>query len=179
MWFRLSKPQFVARRGERNRRALKGLVASGQMPGLLAYARGEPVGWCAVEPREAYPRLARSRLLAPVDAEAAWSVTCFFVAPSWRGRGVTSALLEAAAEHAQRSGARVLEAYPVDRAGPASDAALYHGVASTFRRAGFEEVARRSPIRPIMRRALTRRGASLRPTTGGRAGARPPPERRR
>jgi GNAT superfamily N-acetyltransferase len=154
MWFRLPRPEFQAARGERNRRALRRLVQSGRTVGLLAYAGREPVGWCAVEPREAYARLSRSRLLAPVDDERVWSVTCFFVARAWRGRGVTAALLAAAAAHARRSGARFLEGYPVDRAGRAADASLYHGAASTFRRAGFEEVARRSPTRPIMRRAL-------------------------
>ena len=28
--------------------------------GLVAYLDGEPVGWCAVEPRTAYPRLIRN-----------------------------------------------------------------------------------------------------------------------
>jgi hypothetical protein len=33
---------------------------SGTTSGLVAYLDGEPVGWCAVEPRTAYPRLLRS-----------------------------------------------------------------------------------------------------------------------
>ena len=30
--------------------------------GLVAYVDGEPTGWCAVEPRTAYPRLAKARI---------------------------------------------------------------------------------------------------------------------
>jgi GNAT superfamily N-acetyltransferase len=154
MWWRLPRPAYQAGRGERNRRALKRLVCAGAVPGILAYAGGEPVGWCAVEPREAYPRLARSRTLKPVDDRPVWSITCFYVARPWRGRGVAAALIRAAAAHARGSGARLLEAYPVDPRGRIADAWLYTGLASTFARAGFREVARRSPTRPIVRRAL-------------------------
>ncbi len=154
MFWRQTRAGYRAGKGERNRRALRALVRSGRVPGVLAYAGGEPVGWCAVEPREAYSALSRSRTLAPVDDRPVWSVPCFFVARTWRGRGVVAALLEAAARHARRRGGRILEAYPVDPRGEMADAWMYTGAASTFRRAGFEEVARRSRTRPIVRRRL-------------------------
>ncbi|HVP68927.1 MAG TPA: GNAT family N-acetyltransferase [Anaeromyxobacteraceae bacterium] len=154
MWWKTTRAQYRAGRGEGNRRALARLVRSGAVPGLLAYAGAEPVGWCAVEPRRAYPRLARSRLLAPVDDAEVWSVTCFFVARPFRRQGVTRALLEAAAAHARRRGARTLEGYPVDAAAKVADASVYTGLATAFRAEGFEEVARRSPRRPIVRLAL-------------------------
>jgi GNAT superfamily N-acetyltransferase len=157
MWWRLSRPEFTAGKGEGNRRALEALVKGGAVPGVLAYAGDEPVGWCAIEPREAYPRFQRSRTLAPVDDAPVWSITCFYVARAWRGKGVTAALVEAAVAHAKRNGARVVEAYPVDPQKRQADAFVYTGLASTFEKAGFNEVARRSPTRPIVRRALRRR----------------------
>jgi len=154
MWWRLPRAKWKAGRKKGNRLALRRLVAGGAVPGLLAYAGKEPVGWCAIAPRQEYPRLARSRTLAPVDDRPVWSITCFFVRRGWRGRGVTGALVGAAVEHVRKRGGRLLEAYPVDPRGATADAWLYTGLASTFLRAGFREVARRSPTRPIVRKAV-------------------------
>jgi GNAT superfamily N-acetyltransferase len=151
MWWRLPRAAFDHGKGDGNRRALAGYVDAGNVPGLLAYEAGEPVGWVAIEPREAYPRLDRSRILAPVDDAQVWSITCFFVARGHRGKGVTRALVEAARRHARASGASIVEAYPVEPRNRLGDAFAYTGVASTFRAVGFAEVARRSPTRPIMR----------------------------
>jgi GNAT superfamily N-acetyltransferase len=88
----------------------------------------------------------------PVDSQPVWSIVCFFVAPASRRRGVTAALLRAAVEHARRRGAKIVEGYPVDPDGNYPDTFAYVGLISAFRRAGFREVARRSPGRPTMRR---------------------------
>lgn len=154
MFWKQTRPEYEAGKGARNREAMRRQVREGVVPGILAYDAEGPVGWCAVEPRGAFTRLSRSRTLAPVDDAPAWSVPCFFVARRARGTGLTSALLAAAADHARRSGARILEGYPVEPRGPTADAWLYTGVAATFRKAGFAEVARRSPTRPLMRLAL-------------------------
>jgi GNAT superfamily N-acetyltransferase len=152
MWWTLKRAAFVAGKGDKNRKALKKRVESGAIPGLIAYAGREPVGWCALEPREDYPRLENSRILKPVDDQPVWSVVCFFVAKPYRRRGVTGMLLRAAVDFARKKGARILEGYPVDSpSGRMPDPFVYTGLASTFRAAGFEEAARRSKTRPIMR----------------------------
>jgi len=151
MWWRLPAATWRAQRGEGNHRAFREVVRRGPPPGLLAYAEGEPVGWCALAPRAVYVRLATSRTLQPVDDRPVWSVVCFFVARTWRGRGVSRALLEAAKDYARAAEARCLEGYPVEPGRRQADAFVYSGLASAFRRAGFVEVARRSPTRPIMR----------------------------
>ena len=154
-WARKSHADFRRDAGAVNRRSLRKLVASGEPPGLLAYLGGTVVGWCAVAPREAYVRLAGSRVLAPVDARPVWSAPCFFVAKEARGRGVTVALLRAAADYAASHGADTIEGYPLDTRGVRTPAAFaWWGLAPAFSRAGFREVARRSPTRPIMRRRL-------------------------
>jgi GNAT superfamily N-acetyltransferase len=155
MYWRLRRSVWEAQKGEKNRRAFRKLVGSGEPPGILAYAGGRPAGWCAVGPRGAYPVLAGSRVLAPVDAEPVWSVTCFFVARGFRRSGLSVELLGAAAAFARRRGASILEGYPVEpKAGAMPDAFAWTGLSSAFRRAGFEEVARRSVTRPIMRLRL-------------------------
>lgn len=155
-WWRLSKAEFAAGQGKANRRRQERYVKSGHVAGLLAYAGGDPAGWVAIEPREAFPRLARSRTLAPVDDRPVWSITCFFVARPHRGKGLTRALVEAAVRFARARGAAIVEAYPVEPGRKVADAWIYHGAASTFRALGFEEVARRSRTRPIVRKVLRR-----------------------
>src|SRR5438093_11547898 len=66
MWWRLPRKQWVAQKGEGNRRAIRKLVQSESAPGLIAYVDDEPAGWCAVAPRDAFVRLASSRVLKPV-----------------------------------------------------------------------------------------------------------------
>jgi len=111
------------------------------------------MGWVAVEPRENYPVLGRSRILKPLDDLPVWSVTCFFVAKKYRSRGVTVDLLKSAIDYVTRQGGTVLEGYPVEpgRPGKAPPVFVYTGLASAFKQAGFVEVARRSPTRPLMR----------------------------
>ncbi len=151
-WWRLPTREFRAGEGEVNRRRQERYVKAGHVAGLLAYDGAAPVGWIAIEPRAAYPRLARSRALAPVDDRPVWSITCFFVARPRRGKGLTRALIQGAQRYARSRGARWVEAYPVEAARQLADAWVYTGAASTFRALGFEEVARRSRTRPIVRK---------------------------
>jgi GNAT superfamily N-acetyltransferase len=131
------------------------------------------VGWCAVAPRERFPRVLRSPTVRPVDDRPAWAVVCFVVARAERRRGVAAALLDAAVAYAAAHGAAAVEGYPVDAGGRRRpSAALYTGTASMFRRAGFRELARRSPTRPIMRLDLRDGAVSGRGGRVGRAGSR-------
>lgn len=152
MWWRLARSQFQKQVGEENRLALKAIVDSGQVPGLLAYAGDEPVAWCSVGPRETYPALERSRRLMRIDDQPVWSIVCFFVAKPFRRQGLMARLLEAAVEYAAEHGARIVEGYPVEpgKVGLRSYES-YTGVVSAFRQAGFVEVLRRTQDQPIMR----------------------------
>jgi GNAT superfamily N-acetyltransferase len=151
MYWRLPRSDWTAGKPGGNKRAFQTLVSAGGTPGVLAYAGGEPVGWCSVAPRAVYPSLARARVLKPVDDSPVWSISCLFIARPHRRRGLSPQLLKAAAAFARRKGARIVEGYPIDPAQGLPDAFVWTGLASAFRRAGFREVARRSPTRPIMR----------------------------
>ncbi len=156
MWWRMKRAEFKQGKGEKNRKAFKKIVACGEVPGIIAYCGGEPVGWCALAPREKYPVLENSRILAPIDGEPVWSVVCFFVARHYRGRGITSQLLKAAIDYARKQGARIVEGYPVDpKKGRMPDVFVYTGLEAAFRAAGFVEVLRRSKTRPIMRYVIS------------------------
>jgi GNAT superfamily N-acetyltransferase len=153
-WARLPRAEFIAGTGEKNKRALRRLVASGDPPGIIAYVDGEAAGWCAVGPRAGFRRLEKSKVLAPVDDRPVWSVVCFFVARPYRGQGLSTRLLREAARFAASRGARIVEGYPTDAGSKQADAFVWTGLASAFEHAGFKEVARRSKTRPIMRRSI-------------------------
>jgi len=129
---------------------------SGATSGLVAYLDGEPVGWCAVEPRTAYPRLLL-KTRVPWDGrdedkadETVWAVTCFVTRTGYRRRGISEALARAAVDFARERGARALEAYPMIEAtgAPPVD---HVGLRSTFVAAGFKEFNRPSIRRVVMR----------------------------
>ena len=149
---RLSHTEYEAQKGEGNRRAMRAVVESGEVPGIVAYVGGAPAGWCAVAPRETYPRLERSRVARRIDDRAVWSVVCFFIGSPYRRRGLSAGLLTAAVEHARGEGATVVEGYPVEPQKPnMPEVFAWTGMAGAFRDAGFVEVARRTPTRPFMR----------------------------
>jgi GNAT superfamily N-acetyltransferase len=140
--------------GLENRRAMKALVDRGTVPGLIGYEEGVPVAWVSLAPREDYAKLRRSPIMKPADDRPVWSVVCFFVDRSARGRGLSERMLRAAVDYARSCGARLVEAYPVDRDGRSHRDVMFFGAKSMFDRAGFREVARRRPTRPVVRRAL-------------------------
>ena len=153
-WNRLTNSQFQEQHYEPNRAALRRELAVGREFGVLAYEDGEPVGWAALAPRSEYSRLDRSPVTKRVDDDPAWSVTCFVVRKGHRGKGVASALLAGAEDRARSLGAPVIEGYPVVPKGTLSPTDAWHGVESMFIAAGFEEVARHKPRRPVYRKRL-------------------------
>jgi GNAT superfamily N-acetyltransferase len=157
MWWRERAKDFDRNGNAGNRRGMRSMVREGQVPGLLGYRDGEPVGWVSVAPREEFPRIERSPTLKPIDDRPVWSVVCFFIHRAHRRAGVARALLDAAIDHAARNGGRLVEAYPVDPATRSyTSAEAYTGVVPLFEAAGFREVARRG-ARPIMRRTVRAR----------------------
>lgn len=140
--------------GAVNRRAMQALVDQGTVPGLIGYEDGVPVAWVSLGPREEYPKLRRSPVMKPVDERRVWSIVCFFVDREARGRGISERMLRAAVDYARSRGVRLLEAYPVDAVEPRDPDSMFFGAASMYDRAGFREVARRRPTRPVVRKAL-------------------------
>ena len=133
-------------------------AAPGSTTGLVAYLDGEPAGWCAVEPRTAYPGLLRvyrtpweGRDEDKTD-DSVWAVTCVFVRAGYRKRGIAYALAESAVAHARAAGARALEAYPMrTEAGGITWDEIHVGTESIFAAAGMQEVSRPGIRRAVMR----------------------------
>ncbi len=143
--------------GQVNREAMKSLVDRGVVPGLLGYQGGSPVGWISLGPREDYAKLKRSPVMKPVDDKPVWSIVCFFVDARSRGSGVSEALLEAGIGYARSQGAKLLEAYPVDKRERSNPDFMWFGAKRIYDRAGFKEVARRKETRPVVRKSVRSR----------------------
>jgi GNAT superfamily N-acetyltransferase len=152
-WASVGAPRLARRLREQTR---CGESSSNATTGLVAYLVGEPVGWCAVEPRSAYRRMLRNNRV-PWEGrnedkldDSVWAVTCFVVRKGYRRRGIGSALASAAVDFARRRGARALEAYPMTTK-EALLGELHVGTHAMFVEAGFAELGRPSIRRAVMR----------------------------
>lgn len=146
-----------------NRSALRGELTRAQTPpGLIAYVDEQPAGWTRVGARGSFPGVNSNKALARVldgDGTRTWWVACFAIAPPYRKSGVAAALLRTAVDFAREQGAAAVEGHPVDvtrlSAKRVAASALYTGTMTLFVQAGFAEVARTHPTRPVMRRVLS------------------------
>jgi GNAT superfamily N-acetyltransferase len=179
MYWRFTAKDFNANKGAGNQRAMRKIIAratsaspkntsntsDSRPPGLLGFVKDEPVAWVSIAPRREFPRLENSRVLALIDADQddfdagrLWSITCFFVKPEFRRRGISARMIKAAVDFARDHGAADVEAYPIaPKTDAVPDAFAWNGLVSAFVRAGFKEVLRRSETRPIVQQKVTRR----------------------
>ena len=124
--------------------------------GLVAYLDGVPVGWCAVEPRTAYPSLLRNGRVPwagrseDKSDDSVWAVTCLFTRAGYRKRGVSRALAQAAVDFARERGAAALEGYPMTTTN-AIEEELHVGTERVFAAPGLVEESRPTPSRVVMR----------------------------
>jgi GNAT superfamily N-acetyltransferase len=121
-------------------------ITAGPPPGILAYSDDEPVAWVQTV----------SRPLEEADASdpSVWAVSCFFLKPKLRGRGLSHRLLSGAVDYARRMGARFLDACPIDHVKQSKSVTLCIGSTAIFDAAGFDVVERRKDGRPLMRLEL-------------------------
>ncbi|HXV30397.1 MAG TPA: GNAT family N-acetyltransferase [Sinorhizobium sp.] len=136
---------------------IKQRIETGPPPGILGYCEGEPVAWLQVGPRSDVPQFNSPRTVSrPLEESEAddarvWALSCFFLAPPFRGKRLSHCMLAAAIDHARAGGARYLDACPIDHAKQSKSVILYIGSTAIFDAAGFEVVARRKDGRPLMR----------------------------
>jgi GNAT superfamily N-acetyltransferase len=162
-WFKLQAKEWRAMpRGEREAELREqtrcGRPQAETTTGLVAYLDGEPVGWCAVEPRTEYPRLRTMKVPwtgrdEDRDDPGVWAVTCFVVRTGYRRRGISRALTTAAVDFARERGAKAVEGYALITV-PGKEIVwgeLFVGAASTYEACGFREVSSPTPRRRVMR----------------------------
>lgn len=91
-------------------------IASGALRGYLAYVEGVAIGWCNANERSNYPDDAPygERFHAPAKKQEI-AVTCFEIAPGFRGQGVATALLQRVIDDARENGHSAVVGFPVIR----------------------------------------------------------------
>lgn len=152
MWWRLKRSEYNKSKGAGNKKKMKKIVDDGIVPGLLVYYNEETIGWCSIAPREDFPVLENSRVLKKVDEKKVWSIVCFYIKSSYRKKGLTPVILREVIKYVKKKKGKIVEGYPVEpKNNNMPSVFAWTGFASAFRKAGFEEVARRSETRPIMR----------------------------
>jgi GNAT superfamily N-acetyltransferase len=154
MWWRVPRggKLWQESKGAVNRDNFRKLIAAGKVHAVLAFAGGEPVGWCCFGPRNTFPRLERVRALQRVWSDGTWSVVCFYIHSKWRSRGVASKMLEEATARAFALGAREIEGFPIvpkEPGGSIPAVFAYTGVPALFEKNGYGELPRPGVSRPI------------------------------
>ena len=147
MAWRASGAELKDAKSPARKRQMLGRINNGVPVGLVAYDGGEPVGWVSVAPKETFQK----GLGGTGDMDKVWSLTCMFIARTHRKQGLSAQLIEAAAKHAKKHRARLLEAYPVD---PDSPSYRHMGFVPAFERAGFKEEGREGTRRHVMQLPL-------------------------
>ncbi len=152
MWWRIPRKQFEEGQGQKNHDAMKAIVDSGTIPGLIAYKDNVPCGWCSVAPREHYSTIERSRVLARIDDQPVWSLVCFFIDKNFRGEAMSEKLVLGAIEYVKSQGGKIIEAYPANiHKKKMSPVSTYMGIPTILKKAGFKEISRPSKSKIIMR----------------------------
>lgn len=132
---RLAEPQEgEGHTWEENRDDMRRWLADGRAVGYLAYVDGRPAGWVNASAKS------EVRYRAGTEADdGVISVSCFVIAPPYRGHGLARRLLDAVVAEAPARGATAVEGYPRPQAQGAG--ANYHGPLALYLAAGFEVVA--------------------------------------
>ncbi len=161
MYWRIRRAEFQRQYGKANKKAMERLIMSGVIPGILAFHKDTPVGWCSIAQREDFPVLDRSPVLKRIDKKPVWSITCFFISKNYRHGNMMYSLIQASVRYAKQQGAQIIEAYPI-RPERIHDPRpeMYRGTVSAFTSAGFSIAAQRSKTRPIMRYYVYRKKAT-------------------
>jgi GNAT superfamily N-acetyltransferase len=127
--------------GFNSRDKARDLVLAGKLTGYLAYCDGKVVGWVNANDKTAFCRL-KEEWGVPEPGKKVKSIVCFVIAPSQRGQGIASALLERVCSDAERvcsdaerDGYDYVESYPA--AGGTFDTRHYRGPASMYEKQGF------------------------------------------
>lgn len=137
MYWRLTRREFnLGCSSGNNKAAMKALVEQGIIPGIIAYRKGQPVGWVSIAPREQFSSLERSPTLNRLDSQTVWSMVCFFASKNMRG-GLLGELIEGVVAYARQQGASIVEAYPNLSHNTSHPVSRYMGTLKAFLAAGF------------------------------------------
>lgn len=128
--------------GENAKVKMKTMTAEGKVGGLLGFVGDECAAWISVDPIET--QVGHDYVIERGSAGnvGAWAIHCVYIAPAYRGKGLSRTLIEKATEFARDKGATSVLAFPIPsetRSKFPKDDAEFSGRYSTFVKAGFED----------------------------------------
>jgi len=156
-WRAESYKAWLKMKGAAAKEAFKSLIQKGKTHGVLAFAEEEPVGWCSFGPRQDFPVLESIQAYKRNDTSDVWSITCLFIHPKWRRKGLSHALLRAAVEAMQKRGVKIVEGYPVTTTKDGrrlGSSMAWTGPIKIFEELGFKTVQSTNPLKPLVRLEL-------------------------
>lgn len=120
--------------------ALREMILSRKAFGLLAFYKGMPAGWCAVDPVKS--QIGHDYYLQTKEAKSssAWMIHCLYVDPAYRGVGISTELIRSAITFSKENGATELLGFPIpeDSTGKfPENVAEFSGRLSTFKKLNF------------------------------------------
>lgn len=142
MTWRMTKEEQRTNTPDYRKEYMKERVMSGVPVGLLAYDGNEAVAWCSVGPKSTHRGLGGNTSLPNI-----WSLTCFFILPAYRRRGLAHTMIAAAKQYAKENEGKYLEAYPVL---PDSPSYRHMGLVETFKKEGFAPTGMAGSRRRVM-----------------------------
>ncbi len=142
---------------EQNRAEKQARVWAGTAHASLVFEDETCVGWAQFGNVDEVPKIKNRKAYDAGLVSSGlpdWRITCFYVEPSARGRGVADIALKGAIDLIAAAGGGMVEGYPdaVDK--KTSSSFLFHGTASSFARMGFQRDRAIGKTRWVMRRQV-------------------------
>ncbi|UCD18000.1 MAG: GNAT family N-acetyltransferase [Candidatus Zixiibacteriota bacterium] len=144
-WWTPTWDGWADRSASENRKLREELFERGEYDGYLLYVDDSPVGWCQCGPRDRLEKLCSSYRLEP-DADA-WAITCFVLAPKYRGIGLAHFFLAETLKDLERRGVKYVHAFP-RRGTELPDDDVWTGPEMLFKKTGFT-LYREHPAYPV------------------------------
>jgi len=138
------------------RKSAERMVADGIIQGYLAYDNNISIGWCNANDKRNYVRVGefslkhiptetkKNVLVSEDDSEKIKSIVCFEIAPSYRGKGIATALLNQVCDDAVMEGYDKVEVYPVIR--ETYEPLDFTGPVRLYEKAGFVRIPQQGNV---------------------------------
>lgn len=127
---------------EKNRQIVYEKMRNGFHVGALAYEGDQLLAWLSVGPLTDYYWTWKRVAAVGESAKTIAGITCFTIAPSARGKGLQSKILNALKEYGKTQGWTAIEGYPFDASTleKQKEHAIWPGLYKGFEGAGFKHL---------------------------------------
>lgn len=153
-WWAPSFKVFSKRTAKENKAEREKLFGSQEYDGFILYEDENPIGWCQCGSRNRLVMLCKYyKIELKEDEDEIQAITCLFLHPSHRAKGLAKVLLFGVLDHLRKAGKEKVQAFP--RSGdnrPPGE--IWTGPTKLFTKAGFEKIGGSDEM-PILELSLT------------------------